>query len=75
MYLLSISRIFRSELANSPSKTVKIVRGKGLFNAVVIEDHINSWDVCLEVKISNFTQVDVSYYITVQGDCTKFDPS
>ena len=27
-----------------------MVRGKGLFNAVVIQDHINSWDVCLEVR-------------------------
>ena len=43
--------ICRSELTSCKSKIVKTVRGKGLFNAIVIEDHIKSWDVCLEVKL------------------------
>ena len=46
---------FRTELKKyiSKSKTVKLVRGKGLLNAIVINDHSESdtaWKICLNLK-------------------------
>lgn len=46
---------FRTELKkySSKSKTVKLVRGKGLLNAIVINDHPKSdtaWKICLNLK-------------------------
>lgn len=46
---------FRTELKkySSKSKTVKLVRGKGLLNAIVINDHPESdtaWKICLNLK-------------------------
>jgi len=46
---------FRTELKKyiSKSKTVKLVRGKGLLNAIVINDHPDSdtaWKICLNLK-------------------------
>ena len=46
---------FRTELKKyiSKSKTVKLVRGKGLLNAIVINDHQESdtaWKICLNLK-------------------------
>ena len=46
---------FRTELKKyiSKSKTVKLVRGKGLLNAIVINDHPESdtaWKICLNLK-------------------------
>ncbi len=46
---------FRTELKKyiSKSKTVKLVRGKGLLNAIVINDHPKSdtaWKICLNLK-------------------------
>ncbi len=44
--------LLRSELANLQSPFVKIIRGKGLLNAIVIE-HQNkdaAWDLCLALK-------------------------
>ena len=46
---------FRTELKKyiSKSKTVKLVRGKGLLNAILINDHPESdtaWKICLNLK-------------------------
>ncbi|MGN6399667.1 MAG: ornithine--oxo-acid transaminase [Flavisolibacter sp.] len=43
---------FRSELKNLLSSSIKLIRGKGLLNAIVI-DHPNkdaAWDLCLALK-------------------------
>ncbi len=50
-----LGRIFRDEMADfcKYSKVANLVRGKGLLNAVVInnENHKNlAWDVCLDLK-------------------------
>ena len=48
----SMGRLLRSELAALNSPFIKIIRGKGLLNAIVIE-HSNpdaSWDLCLALK-------------------------
>ena len=51
----SMGEYFRTELKKyiSKSKTVKLVRGKGLLNAIVINDHPESdtaWKICLNLK-------------------------
>jgi ornithine--oxo-acid transaminase len=43
---------FRAELAKISHPMLKLIRGKGLLNAIVIEprDGIEAWDVCLMLK-------------------------
>lgn len=48
----AMGELLRSELENLQSPYIKLVRGKGLLNAIVIE-HSNkeaAWDLCLELK-------------------------
>ena len=47
--------LFRQELNDrlSSSKKVKLIRGKGLLNAIVIndtEDSSTAWDICLALR-------------------------
>ena len=42
--------ILRNELSKLPKEIVKIVRGKGLLNAIVIDAKYDSWDVCLRFR-------------------------
>ena len=50
-----LGKLFRSLLNDyiSTSKIVKLVRGKGLLNAIVINDHEDSdtaWNICLKLR-------------------------
>ena len=47
-----LGKIFRSELKKIDSPLIKLVRGKGLLNAVIIEpkDDVEAWDVCVKMK-------------------------
>ena len=50
-----LGELFRSEMNNyiASSKIVKLVRGKGLLNAIVINDHEESdtaWEICLKLR-------------------------
>ena len=50
-----LGKLFRSLLNDyiSKSKIVKLVRGKGLLNAIVIDDHEDSdtaWNICLDLR-------------------------
>lgn len=47
-----LGKIVREELKKIKSDRVKIVRGKGLLNAIVIEpkDGLEAWDVCVKLK-------------------------
>lgn len=48
----AMGELFRGELKKLNSKFIKIIRGKGLLNAIVIE-HSNkdaAWDLCVEMK-------------------------
>ena len=50
-----LGKLFRSLLNEyiSTSKIVKLVRGKGLLNAIVIDDHEDSdtaWNICLDLR-------------------------
>ena len=42
---------FRSALKSElPSHVVNTVRGKGLFNAIVVSEGFDAWDICVEVS-------------------------
>jgi ornithine--oxo-acid transaminase len=48
----AMGKVLRNELAKLQSPYIKIIRGKGLLNAIVIE-HANkdaAWDFCLDLK-------------------------
>ena len=40
---------FRKEPADS-CKSMRLVRGKGLLNAIVFQEGFHAWDVCVELK-------------------------
>ncbi|ELT87616.1 hypothetical protein CAPTEDRAFT_179888 [Capitella teleta] len=40
----------RSELSTMPTDRVSAVRGKGLLNAIVINEKFNAWDVCMRLR-------------------------
>ncbi len=41
---------FRKELGRIPCKSMRLVRGKGLLNAIVFQEGFHAWDVCVELK-------------------------
>lgn len=45
-----LGKILREELRKLPKNVVSLVRGKGLLNAVVINEKIDAMDVCLKMK-------------------------
>jgi ornithine--oxo-acid transaminase len=45
-----LGEILRGELSQLPSQVVRLVRGKGLLNAVVIQPEFDAWDVCLRLR-------------------------
>ena len=45
-----LGEVLRASLISElPEHVVKTVRGKGLFNAVVIDEKFDAWQICLEV--------------------------
>jgi len=42
--------LLRSELRKLSPEIIKLVRGKGLLNAIVIDSKIDAWDVCVRLK-------------------------
>ena len=47
-----LGEYFRNELRNIKSPMLKVVRGKGLLNAIIVEpmNGYEAWDVCLKLK-------------------------
>jgi ornithine--oxo-acid transaminase len=45
-----LGKILRAKLNKLPKNIVKVVRGKGLLNAIVIDDKIDAWEVCLRLR-------------------------
>ncbi|TGZ57234.1 hypothetical protein CRM22_009970 [Opisthorchis felineus] len=45
-----LGHIFRKELSQLPKSVVKSHRGKGLLNAIIIDDQHSAWDVCLMLR-------------------------
>lgn len=48
----ALGRIFRAKLAAIPSSRVRAVRGRGLLNALVIEERggVSAWEVCIALR-------------------------
>jgi ornithine--oxo-acid transaminase len=65
-----LGNILRSELKKIDSKRIKLVRGKGLFNALVIEekDGVSAWDICLRMKDNGLLAKPT------HGDIIRFAP-
>lgn len=64
--------ILRDELnkIKATSKRIKLVRGRGLFNAIVIDesDKISAWDICLKMKDNGLLAKPT------HGDIIRFAP-
>jgi len=47
-----LGKIFRDEMEKIDSPMIKLVRGKGLLNAIIIEptNGLEAWDVCVKLK-------------------------
>ncbi|KAK2163775.1 hypothetical protein LSH36_74g05011 [Paralvinella palmiformis] len=63
-----MGQIMRAELNSLPKNVVKIVRGKGLLNAIVINDKIDAWDVCLRLRDNGLLAKPT------HGDKIRFSP-
>jgi ornithine--oxo-acid transaminase len=65
-----LGEILRKELNKIDSKRIKLVRGKGLFNAIVIDetDGISAWDICLKMKDNGLLAKPT------HGDIIRFAP-
>lgn len=60
--------ILRDELNTLPKDVVKIVRGKGLLNAIVINDKFDAWEVCVRLKDNGLLTKPT------HGDIIRFSP-
>ncbi|CAL8077502.1 unnamed protein product [Orchesella dallaii] len=45
-----LGEFLRQELSKLPPQVVRLVRGKGLLNAIVINQEFDAWDVCVRLK-------------------------
>ncbi|XP_054161617.1 ornithine aminotransferase, mitochondrial-like [Oppia nitens] len=45
-----MGKLLRQELNKLPKEVVKVVRGKGLLNAIVINDKYDAWELCLRFR-------------------------
>ena len=65
-----LGNIFREELRKIESPMVKLVRGKGLLNAMVINPHngVEAWDVCLKMRDNGLLAKPT------HGDIIRFAP-
>jgi ornithine--oxo-acid transaminase len=65
-----LGEILRSELRKINSPRITAIRGKGLLNAIVIDDSkgINAWDVCLKLKDNGLLAKPT------HGDIIRFAP-
>lgn len=65
-----LGKILRDELSKIPSKRIKLVRGKGLFNAIVIDEAggVSAWDICMKMKDNGLLAKPT------HGDIIRFAP-
>ncbi|CAN7946172.1 unnamed protein product, partial [Ixodes hexagonus] len=45
-----MGQILRTELRKLPGDRVRLVRGKGLLNAIVVAPDLDAWQLCLQLK-------------------------
>ncbi|XP_053208122.1 ornithine aminotransferase, mitochondrial-like [Panonychus citri] len=46
----AMGNLLRDELSKLDNRVVKMVRGRGLLNAIIIDSKYDSWDLCLKLK-------------------------
>jgi ornithine--oxo-acid transaminase len=65
-----LGQLLRDELKKIKSDRIKLIRGKGLFNAMVIEerDGVSGWDVCLKMMEKGLLAKPT------HGDIVRFAP-
>lgn len=65
-----LGEIFRSEIGKIDSEMIKLVRGKGLLNAIVIAPRkgFDAWDVCLKMRDNGLLAKPT------HGDIIRFAP-
>ena len=65
-----LGELFRSEMRKIKSDRIKLIRGKGLFNAVIIEekDGISALDICIKLKENGLLAKPT------HGDIIRFAP-
>ncbi|KAF8563989.1 hypothetical protein P879_05742 [Paragonimus westermani] len=45
-----LGNVFRADLAKLPRSVVKAYRGKGLLNAIIIDEKYDAWNLCLKLR-------------------------
>eukprot|EP00099_Drosophila_melanogaster_P021829 NP_649139.1 ornithine aminotransferase precursor [Drosophila melanogaster] len=60
--------LLRNELSTLPKDVVSVVRGKGLLNAIVINQKFDAWEVCLRLKENGLLAKPT------HGDIIRFAP-
>ncbi|KAH8286505.1 hypothetical protein KR054_010310 [Drosophila jambulina] len=60
--------LLRKELSDLPKDVVSVVRGKGLLNAIVINEKYDAWQVCLKLKENGLLAKPT------HGDIIRFAP-
>ncbi|GAB6026334.1 hypothetical protein CHUAL_012540 [Chamberlinius hualienensis] len=63
-----MGEVLRTELRKSSTEIVTTVRGKGLLNAIVINQDYNAWDVCLRLRDNGLLAKPT------HGDTIRFAP-
>ncbi|EDW79224.1 uncharacterized protein Dwil_GK25792 [Drosophila willistoni] len=63
-----MGELLRGELRKLPSDVVSVVRGKGLLNAIVINQKYDAWEVCLKLKDNGLLAKPT------HGDIIRFAP-
>ncbi|KAK4310177.1 hypothetical protein Pmani_018240 [Petrolisthes manimaculis] len=63
-----MGKLLRSELSKLPQDVVTTVRGKGLLNAIVINEKFDAWEVCLRLKENGLLAKPT------HGDIIRFAP-
>ncbi|XP_042898570.1 ornithine aminotransferase, mitochondrial isoform X2 [Parasteatoda tepidariorum] len=64
----TMGKLFRSELEKLSKDKVRIVRGKGLLNALVINKSFDTWDICIKLRDKGLLAKPT------HGDIIRFSP-
>ncbi|XP_037078096.1 ornithine aminotransferase, mitochondrial-like [Pollicipes pollicipes] len=63
-----LGQLLREQLRQLPEHLVPVVRGKGLLNAIVINDKLDAWDVCVQLAQNGLLAKPT------HGDIVRFAP-
>lgn len=65
---LNMGELLRAELSKAPSEVIELVRGRGLFNAIVIREGFDAWDICIRLRDAGLLAKPT------HGDVVRFTP-